>query len=114
MSTKISLPILGPTSCEGCGQCCLGIGSPIVLYVSRREANGPHPFRPADLPMALINEIDAHFSGLVRGQEPQEQCLWYDSASRRCRHHEYRPQLCRDYELGGRACLSLRRERCVT
>jgi Fe-S-cluster containining protein len=29
---------------------------------------------------------------------------------RRCRHYEWRPQVCRDYELGGDACLARRRE----
>lgn len=60
------------------------------------------------MPAELIDEIDAHFLGLVRGHEPQELCLWYDPATRRCRHYEWRPQVCRNYELGGEACLALR------
>lgn len=64
--------------------------------------------RPKGLPQSLIDEIDDHFLGLARGEEPQEQCLWYDAASQRCRHYEWRPVICRDYELGGRACLELR------
>ena len=64
--------------------------------------------RPKDMPQLLIDEIDDHFQGLARGEEPQEQCLWYDAASQRCRHYEWRPMICRDYELGGRACLELR------
>ncbi|MBW3601064.1 MAG: YkgJ family cysteine cluster protein, partial [Planctomycetes bacterium] len=63
-----------------------------------------------DLPRELIEEIDRHFLGLDRGQEPQERCLWYDPHTRRCRHYAWRPQVCRDYELGGRACLALRRQ----
>jgi Fe-S-cluster containining protein len=110
MSTA-SLPVLGPASCEGCGQCCQGIGSPVLIYATRREFQGSHPYRPANLPAELAAEIDEHFSGLTRGQEPQGQCLWYDAVERCCRHYEFRPQVCRDYELGGRACLSLRRER---
>lgn len=105
-----ALPILGaPPSCEGCGACCEGIGSPVLLYASRPTYGSSHPYRPADLPAELIDEIDLHFSGLCRGQEPQERCLWFDPASRGCRHYEYRPQICRDYELAGRACLARRR-----
>lgn len=104
------LPILPPTSCEDCGACCLGIGSPIALYASRPHHAWPHPFRPDNLPRELIEEIDFHFSGLARGQEPQDCCLWFDSTTRRCKHHEFRPEVCRDYELGGRACLRRRRE----
>jgi uncharacterized protein len=106
----LSLTVLPPTSCYGCGLCCEGIGSPVLLYASRPGFVEPHPFRPAGLPQTLIDEIDFHFSGLVRGQEPLERCLWFNPVSRQCRHYEYRPQVCIDYELGGRACLSRRRE----
>jgi Fe-S-cluster containining protein len=108
---SVILPVLDPESCTGCGCCCEGIGSPVAVYASRRPFDDGHPFRPPELPAALIAEIDAHFAGLVRGQEPQDQCLWFDVTTRQCRHYEYRPPLCREYELGGRACLSLRRER---
>lgn len=109
-----TLPVLGPESCAGCGCCCEGIGSPVAIYASRRTFAGEHPFRPAGLPPELIAEIDDHFAGLVRGQEPQAQCLWFDTAQRQCRHYEFRPPLCREYELGGHACLTLRRERGVS
>lgn len=101
----IELPILGPTSCDGCGACCHGIGSPVVLYASRPDYGETHPFRPADLPAKLIDEINSHFSGLMRGQEPQGQCLWYDPANQKCRHYDFRPQICRDFELAGKSCL---------
>ena len=110
MSHLISLPLIPPKSCEGCGLCCEGIGSPVLLYASRPGLPDPHPFRPANLPQHLIEEIDSHFAGLTRGQEPQARCLWYDINSRSCKHYEYRPQVCRDYELGGRACLQRRRD----
>ena len=106
----LSLPLVPPESCEECGLCCQGIGSPVLLYASRPGFKDPHPFRPADLPKPLIEEIDFHFAGLVRGQEPLEQCLWYDAEKRVCLHYDYRPQVCRDYELGGRECLQRRRD----
>jgi len=102
------LPLLTPDSCDGCGLCCQGIGSPVLLYQSRPAWTDSHPHRPEELPLHLIDEIDAHFEGLSRGEEPQEACLWYDAETKRCRHYEWRPQVCRDYELGGRACLELR------
>ena len=103
------LPILPPATCDDCGLCCQGIGSPVLLYASRPHYADPHPFRPANLPRELVDEIDFHFSGLLRGQEPQESCLWYDATTRQCKHYEYRPQICHDYELGGRECLKQRR-----
>jgi Fe-S-cluster containining protein len=103
------LTVLQPASCEGCGLCCEGIGSPVALYQSRPAWADHHPFRPEGLPLHLIEEIDIHFAGAFRGQEPQELCFWYDPEARRCRHYEWRPQVCRDYELGGPECMHLRR-----
>ncbi len=111
---NLTLPILPPDSCEGCGLCCEGIGSPVLLYSSRPGLPTPHPFRPHNLPAELLAEIDDHFAGLMRGQEPQDRCLWFDPINRNCRHYEFRPQICRDYELGGRACLERRREGLLT
>ena len=101
----------GPASCDGCGACCRRNGSPPLLYnsgLSARDADGceRHPFRPPDLPVALIAQIDALFLGLHRGQEPPGPCCWYDAATARCRHYELRPQVCRDYERGSVACVS--------
>lgn len=103
------LDVLQPASCDGCGLCCEGIGSPVLLYATRPGRRDFHPYRPDDLPTELAAEIDEHFSGLLRGQEPQERCLWFDPVGRACRHYQFRPQICKDYELAGPACL-LRRE----
>ncbi|HBN78403.1 MAG TPA: zinc/iron-chelating domain-containing protein [Planctomycetaceae bacterium] len=106
--TVLNLQQLEPDSCEGCGLCCQGIGSPVLLYQTDVRISGSHPFQPPGLPSNLIAEIDDHFGGLRRGEEPQEQCLWFDPIQRQCRHYEWRPQFCRDFELGGTACLILR------
>jgi uncharacterized protein len=106
----VELDVLQPESCDGCGLCCEGIGSPVLLYVTRDEEPSPHPFRPPGLPDELQREIDAAFGGLYRGQEPLDRCLWFDPATRRCRHYEWRPRICHDYELADRPCLALRRE----
>ena len=36
-------------------------------------------------------------------------CLWFDAGSGRCRHYEYRPRACDEFELGGRDCRDARR-----
>ena len=108
-STPRQFEELVPESCAGCGLCCEGIGSPVLLYQSRPAWQEKHPYRPEGMPQHLIEEIDAHFAGLFRGQEPQEACLWYDAENRSCRHYEWWPEVCRDYELAGEACLELRR-----
>ena len=109
MAFTVRLNVLQPSTCDLCGLCCEGIGSPVAVYATRPGLELRHPFRPEGLPQVLIDEVDEHFLGLFRGQEPQDRCLWFDAAARRCRHYEWRPQVCRDYELGGPACLELRR-----
>lgn len=106
----VQLNVLHPESCDDCGLCCEGIGSPVLVYASRPAFAEHHPFRPLGLPKTLIQEIDEHFAGLARGEEPQEQCLWFDATARRCKHYDWRPQICREYKLGGTACLLRRRE----
>lgn len=105
----IKLDVLQPESCEGCGLCCEGIGSPVVLYVRHDREPSNHPFRPPGLPADLQREIDEAFGGLYRGQEPQDRCLWFDPEQRRCRHYEWRPRFCVEYELGGPECVERRR-----
>ena len=109
MNDLVRLPVLVPESCNECGLCCEGIGSPVLLYQSYHGMESSHPVRPPGLPAELIAEIDEHFLGLSRGQEPQEGCLWFDPVHRMCRHYEWRPPVCRDYELGGSGCIALRR-----
>jgi uncharacterized protein len=107
---NVRQPAALPDSCDDCGLCCEGIGSPVLLYQSLPQVEGPHPHRPAGLPQELIDEIDEHLGGLARGEEPQKRCLWYDAEQKRCRHYEWRPQICRDYERGGTACLVRQQE----
>lgn len=106
--SQVELEVLSPDSCEGCGLCCEGIGSPVLLYKSLDDPTRAHPHRPDGLPEELIREIDEAFGGLFRGHEPRAKCLWFDAERRQCKHHEWRPQVCRDYEVGGQACLAER------
>ncbi|MBX3449283.1 MAG: YkgJ family cysteine cluster protein [Planctomycetaceae bacterium] len=110
LADRPELSILPVETCDGCGLCCQGIGSPVAIYASRPGLPDPHPSRPPDLPAELIREINDHFSGLFRGQEPQDACLWFDRATLRCRHYEYRPPICREYQLGGSECQRRRAE----
>lgn len=97
---------LAPLDCTDCGACCRRNGSPVVVYNSGLNTAGGHPYRPEDLPPHLLAEIDEHFLGLRRGQEPGGACLWYDAKTARCRHYEWRPPACREFEVGCASCLS--------
>jgi Fe-S-cluster containining protein len=81
--------------CHLCGICCLAFSLP--PYDANELVRAPD---------ALLQEIDDYArSPRHRDSDP---CLWLDLDSRKCRHHEVRPVLCRWFEPGGRACNELR------
>ncbi len=94
MTGPIPLPLIHPSgSCTGCGACCAQIGTPPFTY-----CEGDRP------PAELAWDIDAHalrFDNMLP-------CLWYDPATRTCRHYEYRPAVCREFVVGSNACRSWR------
>lgn len=98
-----ALPIV--ESCEGCGLCCRTMGVPFHFGPSRP---GVDPFWanvPTDLRADLQHFID---EGAAELGTP---CYWYDAANKICRHHAYRPKICRDFELGSQRCINLRRDK---
>lgn len=62
------------------------------------------------LPEDLRQELDRY----VASYQPPEYggeidtfdgpCIWLDLESRRCRHHQHRPSVCRDFETGNPQC----------
>jgi uncharacterized protein len=95
-----------PTTCHGCGACCeQQAGLPITWYrVVEPDAPLPPELR------AEIDETARRWGGLGVWQGPGEgaPCVWYDRASHRCRHYEHRPEVCRDFPVGGEDCLAWR------
>lgn len=83
-------PIL---SCEGCGACC-------------RRTPVP-PFEPGE--EAFWNVPEWMLEPVLERIRREEQfellpCVWFDSATLLCRHYDYRPQACRNFELGSPLC----------
>ena len=61
---------------------------------------------PADLKSTLLAYIDSY-------QPPPQgeldgPCIWLDRESGLCKHHQFRPQVCREFQTGGRGCLDWR------
>ncbi|MHC5039951.1 MAG: YkgJ family cysteine cluster protein [Planctomycetota bacterium] len=84
-------------SCEDCGICCFAFSLP--------------PFDANELvraPEALLQQVDEYARS--KGYRETDPCLWLDLDSRKCRHHDMRPVLCRWFEPGGLACNELRAE----
>lgn len=111
-------PLENNPSCEGCGACCLEQGSPpgYALFV-------PIPYRHlydwapdtedwqhwASMPDALKWELKDYYDGLIAGTtedrvKAEWPCLWLDMETRRCRHYEHRPTICREFPPGSDSC----------
>jgi Fe-S-cluster containining protein len=61
------------------------------------------------LPESLKAEVEAHIDGL-EDVDMGEPCIWHDAETGKCKHYEYRPQMCRDFEVGCFHCLRMRAE----
>jgi len=93
---------------EGCGNCCQRPGLP--------------PFWPRDEAMPpdhLVAEMQRHLEEAAGGNPcddvrqtppavawrkanlPVAPCFWLDPQTRRCRHYEFRPKICRAEDCGG-------------
>lgn len=101
-------PIDPPLSCDGCGVCCEEQGLPPEYAV---------PALLLHIPEALRNEIALHQeeerqAGRTR-HERGLPCIWYDAETKKCRHYEYRPDICREVPIGGSSCLFWRERRMV-
>lgn len=83
------------------------MGYPAYLYNLEGQPDEPHwTALPSELKQQLLNSI-ANYRSPPEG-ELDGPCLWLDLDSRRCRHHDHRPQVCRDFEVGGQGCLDWR------
>jgi len=95
-----------PTSCDGCCACCMHAHEPPFAGVNGVPAGDDLNWDA--LPESLRSEI-VDFRMNIRPQSSHDQpCIWLNLATKRCRHYEYRPSLCRTFELGGEDCLGFR------
>ena len=98
------LPVIA--SCDGCGACCTEMNSP--------------PFMPARVDGSDLLGISATARGSFEaGMARREEdgwpdgvpCFWLDPETRRCRHYDDRPDICRfALELGDESCRAWREQ----
>lgn len=91
----MELPIL---SCEGCGACCLNIGTPPFLRSEIYE-----------LPEDLRDEVLGFEKSEPDRETSEKPCYWFNRETKQCMQYEYRPMVCRDFEVGTIPCRSYRR-----
>jgi Fe-S-cluster containining protein len=116
--------------CQGCGVCCLHMGYPTFIrsvppLSAERIAADPDLRRQAEdeqtrrqllagqagepyweqLPDQLKQQLDDYIQSYQPpAGELDGPCIWLDRTSRRCKHHQYRPRVCRDFRVGSRGC----------
>ena len=62
------------------------------------------------LPVPLKIEWQEFVDTYERAGTLDGPCFWFDLDTRRCMHHEYRPQVCRDFQTGSKGCREWRSE----
>ncbi len=82
-------------TCNDCGACCLHLGSPPFC--------GGDDKPPPELWAAIGDYLES-----PRYSSAERPCFWLDMPTGKCSHYEHRPQVCRDFELGGTSCLQTR------
>lgn len=106
MSRLNSLPTVD--DCQGCGVCCLHMGYPPYLGMHDGE-------QPEEAWFTLPESLKADLMKYVESYPPppdgqlEGPCVWFDPSTKRCRNHEYRPRVCRDFSVASQGCLDWRR-----
>jgi Fe-S-cluster containining protein len=101
------LPVV--TNCNDCGACRREQAAlPVSLVGEHVRMKSVTPL-PEDLKAELLAAVERfQRDGWPADGTP---CIWYDPETKRCRHYEHRPTLCRDaIQPGDRTCLRWRRE----
>ena len=88
--------------CEGCSQCCRGMGSSIILdpYDVYRLTTGIGKSMQELLATSVeLNVVDGVILPNLKMQGTREACAYLDTEGR-CSIHPYRPGICRVFTLG--------------
>lgn len=105
---RVALPLV--KDCSDCGACCTEQAALPVHLVGEYAAD----FLPVNLLLeSLAEELRQTAARFVREGFPPDgsPCIWYDAATKGCRHYEHRPELCRDeVNPGDQACMKWRRK----
>ena len=57
-----------------------------------------------DLSQTLKSQWRAFVDDYRRDNELDGPCFWFDQKTRKCKHHDFRPKVCRDFEIGSKLC----------
>jgi Fe-S-cluster containining protein len=80
--------------------------APLTAHLILRDDGSP-AYSP-ELPPDLLAELKTIHEGLLAGDDCCP-CVWLDRVTGKCKHYAHRPPICRELEVGGEACLRLRK-----
>lgn len=101
--TEVRLPILPVASpCESCGACCLHVRTPPFYGDGDPSWQKLQAARPD-----LEGELWRWINGLDNSDD-EAPCFWFDHETRGCKHHEHRPDICREFDVGRPGCAAAR------
>lgn len=83
--------------CHNCGLCCMHMRTPPFAGEDMERLKRDRP----DLASEIEHWIDSPRFDVSDEEQP---CIWLDLATGACKHHEHRPDVCRDYPVGGEDC----------
>jgi Fe-S-cluster containining protein len=105
MPRSRKLPVI--ENCSGCGVCCLHMGYPAFMDPVAGSCDLDYwqamPDTLREELMAAIAAYQPPAAGELDGP-----CLWFDMETRQCKHHHYRPRVCRDFQVGSPGCRNWR------
>ena len=100
---KNSLPIAN--DCFGCGVCCLHMGFPAYIVPNAEKGIDGESYWH-ELPDDLRSEVQSQMDAYVKPPDGELDgpCIWLNRETMLCSHHEHRPRVCRDFEIGNKLC----------
>jgi Fe-S-cluster containining protein len=112
-----AFPILPTiTNCDNCGACCMHMRTPPHIVAMDDDGNWSNYggqatkdfFRlvtaPPEAQQAIRDRLRTSYDDI-----PDESpCAWLDLETKQCRWHEHRPNVCRDFDIGGESCVATR------
>ena len=93
-------------TCDGCGVCCMHMAVPPYDEEEMEMLETWQPEIYAEM-KAIIATRAVQLKATGVDQIP---CAFFDMVTRKCRHHEYSPDICARYEVGGIFCREQRQE----
>ena len=108
---------LQTVDCSDCkGKCCRHmVAPPFTLMWNGYETLEPveecHNWIDYEHWMAMPQSLKTEYRDRAmarRGRDEESPCHWL-TQSGRCANHEFRPDVCRDFEVGGEDCMETRK-----